>query len=176
VKCFCSSQFLLLIVVDHLFVIVDDHKQCNALDVDFWLAFADCDTCRWMAPQVYSRVNGASAVVCQPESADSRQLAFQALLSCPTASIGVRHKEAGELRAAHDSLPSPVAECSGIYYAGKLIAFGEVCFSFYTIRALRLIPPAAPMRNKQISIRGSHSWNWNICRKEGPLAVYLHPH
>lgn len=38
----------------------------------------DCDTCRWMAPEVFEHAEGQSAV--------------QALLACPTASIGTVEK------------------------------------------------------------------------------------
>jgi glyoxylase-like metal-dependent hydrolase (beta-lactamase superfamily II)/ferredoxin len=48
----------------------------------------DCDTCRWMAPQVFNRQAGQSAVYHQPRGEQERELALQALLACPTASIG----------------------------------------------------------------------------------------
>ena len=44
----------------------------------------DCDTCRWMAPDTFSRVGGGSAVVKQPETREQRVKAMQATLSCPT--------------------------------------------------------------------------------------------
>lgn len=68
----------------------------------------DCDTCRWMAPQVFDRVGGQSAVVQQP-SADGRALALQALLACPTASIGTVEK-ATEIPAVQASFPLPVVD------------------------------------------------------------------
>jgi hypothetical protein len=48
------------------------------------LSLADCDTCRWMAPDFYKRKNMQSAVLRQPETEEGRIQAFQALLSCPT--------------------------------------------------------------------------------------------
>jgi ferredoxin len=40
----------------------------------------DCDTCRWMAPQVFNRQAGQSAVYHQPRGEQERELALQALL------------------------------------------------------------------------------------------------
>ncbi|MBE9144323.1 MBL fold metallo-hydrolase [Planktothrix mougeotii] len=48
----------------------------------------DCDTCRWMAPEVFNRENEQSAVYHQPTTQIEQEHALQALLSCPTASIG----------------------------------------------------------------------------------------
>ncbi|CAH8384582.1 unnamed protein product [Eruca vesicaria subsp. sativa] len=47
----------------------------------------DCDTCRWMVPEVFTRVDNMSAVVKQPTCKEERLNALQALLSCPTGSI-----------------------------------------------------------------------------------------
>jgi ferredoxin len=44
----------------------------------------DCDTCRLMAPETFSRVGEQSAVHHQPTSAEGRVAALQALFSCPT--------------------------------------------------------------------------------------------
>eukprot|EP00884_Botryococcus_braunii_P021475 jgi/Botrbrau1/8010/Bobra.384_2s0032.1 len=54
----------------------------------------DCDTCRWMAPDVFGRVGDQSAVVAQPSTSEGRVQALQALLSCPTFSIPCQ-REAG---------------------------------------------------------------------------------
>lgn len=53
----------------------------------------DCDTCRWMAPEVFRESNGYSVVYHQPENIEERKKALQALVSCPTASIGCTEKE-----------------------------------------------------------------------------------
>lgn len=45
---------------------------------------ADCDTCRWMAPDTFSRVGDQSAVTAQPQTPEQRMAAMQALISCPT--------------------------------------------------------------------------------------------
>ena len=48
------------------------------------LPLADCDTCRWMAPEFFKRMDMQSAVLRQPETEEERIEAFRALLSCPT--------------------------------------------------------------------------------------------
>lgn len=45
---------------------------------------ADCDTCRWIAPEFFGRENKQSAMIRQPETDADRVLSFQALVSCPT--------------------------------------------------------------------------------------------
>jgi len=48
----------------------------------------DCDTFRWMAQSTFSRVGKQSAVSHQPSNLEEEIKALQALLSCPTNSIG----------------------------------------------------------------------------------------
>ncbi len=48
----------------------------------------DCDTCRWMAPTLFDRIDTQARVFKQPQTAEEELLAGQALVSCPTASIG----------------------------------------------------------------------------------------
>ena len=43
----------------------------------------DCDTCRWMAKEVFFRDEEQSAVHHQPTNETERLAALQALLSCP---------------------------------------------------------------------------------------------
>jgi glyoxylase-like metal-dependent hydrolase (beta-lactamase superfamily II) len=64
----------------------------------------DCDTCRWMAPRVFARRNGQSAVAAQPAGAAEARLAAEAAVACPTASIAAP----GMAEAARD-FPVPVA-------------------------------------------------------------------
>ena len=45
----------------------------------------NCDTCRWMAPSVYSQEGSQSIVYHQPSNEKERILALEALLACPTA-------------------------------------------------------------------------------------------
>lgn len=49
----------------------------------------DCDACRWVAPASFREIDGQSAVYAQPTDEAGRFAALQALVACPTASIGV---------------------------------------------------------------------------------------
>jgi len=69
----------------------------------------DCDTCRWMAPEIFQDIGAQSAVYHQPESEQERLRAMQALLSCPTASIGTVSKPA-DIKAIHATLPIHLAD------------------------------------------------------------------
>jgi glyoxylase-like metal-dependent hydrolase (beta-lactamase superfamily II) len=50
----------------------------------------DCDTCRQIAPDTFRDHGGQSSVARQPASPAERRRALQALVACPTASIGTR--------------------------------------------------------------------------------------
>ncbi len=75
----------------------------------------DCDTCRWMTPEVFRRDHGLSAVFHQPATPEERLRAMQALLACPTASIGTVDKPT-DIKAAQESLPIPITE--NVYHCG----------------------------------------------------------
>lgn len=64
----------------------------------------DCDTCRWMAPDIFHRDNDQSAVYQQPQTEGQRLQALQALLACPTASIGTVDKPK-DIKKAQESFP-----------------------------------------------------------------------
>ncbi len=75
----------------------------------------DCDTCRWMAPEVFQQAGDQSAVYHQPTSSDQRLRAMQALLACPTASIGTVEKPQ-DVKAVQASFPILVGE--NVYHCG----------------------------------------------------------
>ncbi|MGK7924465.1 MAG: MBL fold metallo-hydrolase [Spirulina sp.] len=75
----------------------------------------DCDTCRWMAPTVFNRAGEQSAVYHQPTDETERLQALQALLSCPTASIGTENKPK-DIKTAQNSFPLPIFE--NVYHCG----------------------------------------------------------
>jgi len=75
----------------------------------------DCDTCRWMTPEVFNRAGELSAVYHQPETEAERLRSLQALLACPTASIGTLEKPQ-DIKKAQLSFPIPVAE--NVYHCG----------------------------------------------------------
>jgi glyoxylase-like metal-dependent hydrolase (beta-lactamase superfamily II)/ferredoxin len=73
----------------------------------------DCDTCRQMAPDIYGEARGLSYVLRQPVSADEKLRAIQALVACPTASIG--GAKGDQVRQAVATFPQridgPVHDC-----------------------------------------------------------------
>ena len=75
----------------------------------------DCDTCRWMAPTIFQAIDGQSAVCQQPIDETERLVALQALLACPTNSIGTV-TPAPEIKAAQDSFPLNIT--ANIYHCG----------------------------------------------------------
>lgn len=68
----------------------------------------DCDTCRWVAEEIFNRQGKMSAVYHQPQNQTERQKAMQALLSCPTASIGTVDKPT-DIQQIHQTFPLLVA-------------------------------------------------------------------
>ena len=71
----------------------------------------DCDTCRWMAPDVYDRVDEQSRVFVQPGDVEARRRALTALVACPTASIGIEGDALrDDLTAALDAFPLPITD------------------------------------------------------------------
>ena len=75
----------------------------------------DCDTCRWMTPEVFTRTGEQSSVYHQPANEKERLQALQALLACPTASIGTVEKPK-DIKAAQESFPILVNE--NVYHCG----------------------------------------------------------
>ena len=75
----------------------------------------DCDTCRWMAPEMFNRAEEQSVVYHQPDNAAQRLRSLQALLACPTSSIGTVEKPK-DIKDAQLSFPILVAE--NVYHCG----------------------------------------------------------
>jgi glyoxylase-like metal-dependent hydrolase (beta-lactamase superfamily II)/ferredoxin len=75
----------------------------------------DCDTCRWMAPEVFGRSGEQSAVYHQPINDTEKMRSLAALLSCPTSSIGTVDKPKN-IKEVQQKLPALVTE--NIYHCG----------------------------------------------------------
>jgi glyoxylase-like metal-dependent hydrolase (beta-lactamase superfamily II)/ferredoxin len=75
----------------------------------------DCDTCRWMTPEVFNRNTGQSVVYHQPANETERLRSLQALLACPTASIGTVEKPR-DIKQAQLSFPILIEE--NVYHCG----------------------------------------------------------
>lgn len=73
----------------------------------------DCDACRQIAPAVFGEAATTSFVHTQPSSSSERRQALQALLTCPTGSIGCLGKE--DLKEVRNDFPllleDPVFYC-----------------------------------------------------------------
>jgi glyoxylase-like metal-dependent hydrolase (beta-lactamase superfamily II)/ferredoxin len=74
----------------------------------------DCDACRQIAPSVFGEATETSFVKAQPVSGADRRQALQALLSCPTGSIGCLGD--GAVKAVMKDFPLVVEE--PVYYCG----------------------------------------------------------
>lgn len=66
-------------------------RRAENVDGDFFVdeSCIDCGTCMWMEPKVFHDAGGMSAVHAQPKTKALKESALRALVSCPTASIGV---------------------------------------------------------------------------------------
>src|SRR5579862_4994569 len=74
----------------------------------------DCDACRQIAPSVFGEATTTSFVKAQPASTGDRRQALQALLSCPTGSIGCLADD--DRQAVTSDFPLLVEE--PVYYCG----------------------------------------------------------
>ena len=76
----------------------------------------DCDTCRWIAPDVFARSDAAEMSYVGSQPADSRdaERARMALVACPTSSIGTLGPALA--RAAARAFPEPVVD--NVSYCG----------------------------------------------------------
>ena len=74
----------------------------------------DCDTCRQLAPEVFTDSGDASVVFNQPASLAETHSALMALVACPTGSIGTVKPQ--DFRAGIDSFPLPISE--NVYFCG----------------------------------------------------------
>src|SRR3977135_698465 len=74
----------------------------------------DCDACRQIAPAVFGEATATSFVKAQPASTAHRRHALQALLACPTGSIGCLGDE--DVKAVMDDFPLLVEE--PVFYCG----------------------------------------------------------
>lgn len=115
----------------------------------------DCDTCRWMAPETFKRIGEQSAVYHQPENSAAELAALQALLSCPTASIGTVEKPK-EIKSAQQSFPLKITE--NVFHCGYHAADSYGAASYLIQRSDGNIlvdsPRFTPPLVKQIEVMG----------------------
>jgi glyoxylase-like metal-dependent hydrolase (beta-lactamase superfamily II)/ferredoxin len=115
----------------------------------------DCDTCRWMAPTVFERRGSQSAVYHQPQDEAARLAAMQALLSCPTASIGTVDPPT-DIKIAQASIP--IAVTANIYHCGYHAESSFGAASYLIVRPEGNVmvdsPRFAPPLVKQVAAMG----------------------
>src|SRR4029079_16788190 len=75
----------------------------------------DCATCRWMAPATFDFRDGASRVRHQPVDPLELTAALQALVACPTGSIGTTEKHPELARFIRSS---PLRIEPGVFHCG----------------------------------------------------------
>ncbi|MFP4009161.1 MAG: MBL fold metallo-hydrolase [Spirulinaceae cyanobacterium] len=119
----------------------------------------DCDICRWMTPEVFRREEGQSAVYHQPQTEAQKARSLQALLACPTASIGTV-KKPKNIKAIHHSFPLLIAE--NVYHCGYHAesSFGAASYLIQHPNGNILVdsPRFAPPLVKQIEKMGGIRW------------------
>ncbi|GAB4224990.1 MAG: MBL fold metallo-hydrolase [Stanieria sp.] len=132
-------------------------RRSANVDGDFYVdaTCIDCDTCRWLAPEVFNRQGEQSAVYHQPDRAEERFKAMQALLSCPTSSIGTVEKPK-DIKNVQESLPSPIED--NVYYCGyhSEASFGAASYLIQRSEGNILIdsPRFAPPLVKKLEAMG----------------------
>lgn len=92
-------------------------RRSQNVDGNFYVdrTCIDCDTCRWMAPEIFRAEEDQSAVYHQPQTPDQEVRALQALLACPTASIGTVDPPP-QIKTIQPSFPIPIAD--QVYHCG----------------------------------------------------------
>jgi glyoxylase-like metal-dependent hydrolase (beta-lactamase superfamily II)/ferredoxin len=110
-----------------------NQRRSQNVSGDFYVdsTCIDCDTCRWMAPEVFHQAGEQSAVYHQPASETERLRALQALLACPTASIGTVEKPK-DIKDAQQSFPILVAE--NVYHCGYHAENSYAATSYLIVR------------------------------------------
>jgi glyoxylase-like metal-dependent hydrolase (beta-lactamase superfamily II)/ferredoxin len=115
-----------------------DRRRPENVAGDFFVddTCIDCDTCRWMAPRTFDRAGEMSRVHAQPSAPADVARALQALVACPTASIGVQGRY--DVKAAAASFPEPVrlAGAGGVHHCGYHLENTFGAASYLVVRPL----------------------------------------
>jgi glyoxylase-like metal-dependent hydrolase (beta-lactamase superfamily II)/ferredoxin len=109
----------------------------------------DCDLCRQIAPESFARDDrhGQSYVARQPHDPKMRLRVLQALVTCPTASIGTKFKtDASEARAAARSYPERIVD--DVYFCGYASADSYGASSFLVRRPSGNVLVDSPRKNR----------------------------
>jgi glyoxylase-like metal-dependent hydrolase (beta-lactamase superfamily II)/ferredoxin len=90
----------------------------------------DCDACRQIAPETFRDHGEQSSVYRQPETPAEAFRAMQALVTCPTGSIGTSERR--DARAAVESFPERIAE--NVYFCGFTSESSFGAWSYLVVR------------------------------------------
>ena len=137
----------------------------------------DCDTCRWVAPQIYSRYGSQSIVHHQPATDSERVAALEALLACPTASIGTRDKPT-DIRTVQQKFPLPIED--NIFYCGyhSKKSFGAASYLIQRLEGNVLVdsPRFTPPLVKQLESMGGVKYMYLTHRDDVADHQKFHDH
>ena len=137
----------------------------------------DCDTCRWVAPHVFNRQGTQSAVYHQPDSKEETLEAMQALLACPTASIGTLEKPTG-IKQVQQTFPILIED--NVYYCGyhSAASFGSASYLIQSSAGNILIdsPRFTPPLVKQIESMGGVKYMYLTHRDDVADHQKFHDH
>jgi glyoxylase-like metal-dependent hydrolase (beta-lactamase superfamily II)/ferredoxin len=111
---------------------VAERRLAENVGDDFYVddTCIDCDACRQIAPATFRDAGEQSVVYAQPETESETRLALEALVACPTASIGVMKKH--DMRAGIDAFPKLVDE--NIYFCGFTSEASFGAWSYLIVR------------------------------------------
>lgn len=129
-------------------------KRPQNVEGDFFVDHTciDCDTCRWMAPKTFTRVDEMSAVYKQPVSKEERFKALQALISCPTGSIRTEVPPTDNLEV-QKTFPYLIDEqkLPGVYHCGYHSEDSYGAASFLIIHPAGNILVDSPRFNEKLA-------------------------
>lgn len=116
----------------------------------------DCDTCRWIAPETFTRADGQSAVGAQPADPAARRRALLAAVACPTASIGTL-APAADLPEARAAFPVPIEyggeTTEGVLYCGYHSSKSFGAASYLILRPEGNVLVDSPRRSETLAAR-----------------------
>jgi glyoxylase-like metal-dependent hydrolase (beta-lactamase superfamily II)/ferredoxin len=137
----------------------------------------DCDTCRWIAPETFNRKGEQSAVHHQPNNDKERLTAMQALLSCPTASIGTVEKPK-DIKTVQQTFPILIED--NVYYCGYHSEKSYAAASYFIQREEGNIlidsPRFAPPLVKQLEAMGGVQYMYLTHRDDVADHQKFHDH
>lgn len=121
----------------------------------------DCGTCYWVAPETYKRDEGASVVFSDPKSDELWQKSYEALLSCPTNSIGCSDKSQLKQKPA-EIFPRQIED--NVYHTGyhSERSFGAAAWLIKSDEGNVLIdsPRMNAVLKKKIAEMGGVKWQY----------------